>query len=270
MHVTIATPMYGGQCSGAFAKSLISTMITLSGQGIKVSFIDLYNESLITRARNTLTHMFLNSESDALLFIDADQTFRAYDVLRMIKADKEIIGAPVPMKSINWDKVRKAALSNKENLESYSGFYNVNLLPTEAGSDQRIMLNEPLEVLYVGTGMILIKREVFEKLSESVQDYTYDGTPMPKESMMPGQTKVKDFWATGIVDGRLLSEDYNFCSMWRKTGGHIYVDLLSKVSHIGTYAFSGDFIDPESVKTAEPQEDVVKEKPKTKTKNKKS
>lgn len=263
MHVTIATPMYGGQCSGAFAKSLINTMITLSSQGIRVSFIDLYNESLITRARNTLTHMFLNSESDALLFIDADQTFRAYDVLRMINADKDVIGAPVPMKNINWDKVRQAALAGKENLERFSGFYNVNLLPGTA-ENQKILLNEPLEVLYVGTGMMMIKRQVFEKLADSVQEYNYDGTPMPVENIMPGQTKIKNFWATDVVGGRLLSEDYNFCSMWRNAGGSIHVDLLAKVNHLGTYAFSGDFIDPDSVKNTEPEPENKTEKPKKK------
>lgn len=261
MHVTIATPMYGGQCSGGFTKSLIRTLSELSKEGIQTSFIDLYNESLITRARNTLTNMFLKSDSDYLLFIDADQTFRAQDIIRMIKHDKEMVGAPVPMKAINWDKVRLAALAEKQNLEQFSGIYNINFLPSVADKDTRISLSEPLEVLYVGTGMLLIKREVFEKLSDSVQEYVYDGSTMPAYDLVSGTTKVKNFWETAVVDQRLLSEDYNFCSMWRSIGGKVYVDLLAKVTHFGTYAFSGSIIDPDTVQK-------VEDKPKTKAKKK--
>ena len=247
MHVTIATPMYGGQCAGAFAKSLVNTMAVLGKAGVSVSFVDLYNESLITRARNTLTHMFLQSESDYLLFIDADQTFRPEDIARMITADKEIIAAPVPMKGLNWEGIRQAAINGKKDLSEFSGIFNVNFLPDFIENNTKISLSEPVEVLYAGSGMMLIKRSVFEKLSDKVTEYVYDGSPMPQYNINPRETKIKNFWETAVVDGRLLSEDYNFCNMWREDGGKIYVDLLAKVIHIGTYSFSGNIFDKESV-----------------------
>ncbi len=267
MHVTIATPMYGGMCAGAFAKSLVNTMNILGKAGIEVSFIDLYNESLITRARNTLTHMFLQSKSDYLLFIDADQTFRPGDIVRMLSHDKELIGAPVPMKSIRWDGVRQAALDGKENLEEFSGIYNINFLPGFFNNGNKVKLSDPIEVLYVGTGMMLIKREVFEKIADKVQEYTYDGSPMKDLNIMPGQTKIKDYWATGIVNDRLLSEDYNFCNLWREVGGKIYVDILAKVIHIGTYYFAGNIFDKSVLDAAaEKQEEEEPETPKKKAK----
>jgi hypothetical protein len=244
MHITIATPMYGGQCTGVFTKSLVETMSTLINSGIDVSFIDLYNESLITRARNTLTHMFLATSSDYLLFIDADQSFRSEDILSMISSDVDIIGAPVPMKGINWDRVGKAAMAGKKNLQDFSGMYNINFFPGQFSDDSQINLADPVEVLYIGSGMILIKRSVFEKLSEATESYSYDGAPLLANQITPGRTEVKNFWSTSIVDGRLLSEDYNFCDMWRKSGGKIYVYLLAKVTHIGTYGFSGNIIEP--------------------------
>lgn len=244
MHITIATPMYGGQCTGVFTKSLVETMSTLINSGIDVSFIDLYNESLITRARNTLTHMFLNTDSDYLLFIDADQSFRSQDVMGMISADVDVIGAPVPMKGINWDRVGKAALAGKKNLQDFSGMYNINFFPGQFSDDSKINLADPAEVMYIGSGMILIKRSVLEKLSEVTESYLYDGAPLLGNEIATGKTEVKNFWSTSVVDGRLLSEDYNFCDMWRKAGGKIYVYLLAKVSHLGTYAFSGNIIEP--------------------------
>lgn len=257
MHITIATPMYGGMCSGAFAKSLTGSIIALAKAGVGVSFIDLYNESLITRARNTLTNIFLQGTSDYLLFIDADQTFNSEDILRMIAADKEIIGAPVPMKGINWEAVRKAAIDGKQNLQDFSGIFNINFLPDFKQDNKQIALSEPIEVLYVGTGMMLIKREVFEKLSDKVSEYTYDGSAMPQYNLAPRESKIKNFWETAVVDGRLLSEDYNFCNMWRETEGKIYVDLLAKVIHIGTYHFAGSIFDKEAVvNVPEPTEEV--------------
>lgn len=248
MHVTIATPMYGGQCTGIFAKSLLNAFLELPKAGIQLSFIDLYNESLITRARNTLTKMFLNSTSDYLLFIDADQSFRYEDIIRMVKSDKDIIGAPVPMKGINWENVRQAAINGRENLSEYSGLFNVNFLPgfLESGL---IKLAEPVEVMHVGTGMMLVKRNVFETLSEHVEDYLYNGSPIVNGDIKPGETVIKNFWETKIVDNILLSEDYNFCSIWRANGGSIYVDLLSSVIHMGTYPFSGNIFDKELIKS---------------------
>jgi hypothetical protein len=245
--VTIATPMYGGQCSGAFTKSLINTIPALLEAGISVSFIDIYNESLITRARDLLTHIFLANKTDYLLFIDADQTFRPEDVIAMIKSDKDIIGAPVPMKGINWSRVKQAAKADKQNLEEYSGIFNVNFLPDFLKTTKEIKLSDPVEVLYVGTGMLLIKRSVFEKMEDLVSTYTHDGANIPDSNIITGQTKIKNFWNTTVVDGRLLSEDYNFCNMWKSTGGKIYVYLLAKVSHIGNYIFSGVIFDQDSI-----------------------
>jgi hypothetical protein len=69
-HITIATPMYGGMCSGVYMKSIIELVKALANANHTVNFIDIANESLITRARNLLTEMFLRTNSDYLLFID--------------------------------------------------------------------------------------------------------------------------------------------------------------------------------------------------------
>lgn len=262
MHVTIATPMYGGQCSGVFAKSLLSATTILNKAGIDVAFVDLYNESLITRARNTLTHAFLHSESDYLLFIDADQSFSGNDIIRMINHDKDIIAAPVPMKSINWPNVKKAFEKGKEDIIPYTGVFNINFL-APLGQQQSISISEPYEVLYAGSGMMLIKRAVFEKMSPLIQSYRYDGTELPAFNLKSGDS-VKNYWYTDIQNNRLLSEDYTFCNLWRSLGGQIYVDLLARVVHVGTYHFSGTIIDFSTIKS-NAEEPKAKEKPKKKS-----
>ena len=237
--ITIATPMFGGSCSGHFTKSLLNAFINLGQHDIQVNFIDLYNESLITRARNILTHVFLESDSDYLLFIDADQSFKWEDIVRMLEHDKEVIASTVPMKRINWDLVKHAANNGvaPESLELFSGYFNVNF----HGPDETFEVSEPAEVKYAGTGMILIKREVFEKVSGLVEEYTYDGGAMGS-ALIPGETKLKNYWDTTIKDGRLLSEDYYFSSLCRDAEIPVYVDLQSRVLHHGTYPFSGSLL----------------------------
>ena len=233
--ITIATPMYGGICHNSFLKSLFSLMNLLSQKGYRVNFSDLSNESLITRARNTLTELFLRTGNDYLLFIDSDQGFNAEGVLKMIEEDVDLIGAAVPMKGINWERVKAAAKNDEQDLSNFTAIYNVNI-----SNEQRQYLKENpgqmVEVEYIGTGLMLIKRDVFQKLKESTASYRSDQSDMA--GIKHGDT-IYDFWRTDIdpKSKRLLSEDYNFCDMWKSLGGKIYLAPYVKVVHVGTYWF---------------------------------
>jgi hypothetical protein len=61
--------------------------------------------------------------------------------------------------------------------------------------------------------------------------------------MLPRE-KIHEFFATSIEEGtqRLLSEDYHFCAIYRKAGGHIYAAPWATLAHIGTYMFEGRLI----------------------------
>jgi hypothetical protein len=234
-HITIATPMYGGMCTGVYMKSMLVLIKTLSDAGHSANFIDIANESLITRARNVLTETFLRTNSDYLLFIDADEGFDSVGVLRMVNEGVDLVAAPVPMKGINWDRVRTAAKNDEPNLEKHTAIYNVNISP-----DQKVKLKENpnllVEVDYIGTGLMLISRNVFETIKKNVRQYRCDQTQI-------GNIKfgdpIYDFWQA-IVDEdseRLLSEDYYFCKLWKESGGKVYLAPYVKVEHVGTYWF---------------------------------
>ena len=100
------------------------------------------------------------------MFIDSDINFNPQDVLALASLcnkDKPIIGGPYPKKCIAWEKVRNAvdaglADENPNELEKFTGDFVFN--PT-AGTTQ-IKIDEPTEVLEVGTGFVMIRREVFE------------------------------------------------------------------------------------------------------------
>jgi hypothetical protein len=234
--IFIATPMYGGVCHGSYMKSMMSLMITLAEKGYTATYNDLYNESLITRARNTLTEMFLRSDADYLLFIDADEGFSVAGVIKMIEEGKDLIGAAVPMKAINWDRVRKAVKEEKEDLDKYTAYYNVNINDPETIKSLRENPGKIIQVQHIGTGLLLISRKVFEDLKPLVNTYQSDQKSIGP--ILKGD-KIHNFWQT-VVDEesqRLLSEDYNFCKLWRSLGNEAYLAPYVIVSHMGTYLF---------------------------------
>ena len=80
----VAAPMYGGMCAGMFCKSTNDLSALFRAHNIELKFYYLFNESLITRARNYCADEFMRSDSTHLLFIDSDIGFNAQDVLAML------------------------------------------------------------------------------------------------------------------------------------------------------------------------------------------
>jgi hypothetical protein len=239
MKIFIATPMYGGMCTGQYTQGLLDLISALHNSGHNALYGKTYNESLITRARNTLVNEFLNTDADYLLFIDADQGFKSYEILKMIESDVDLIGAIYPMKSINWSRVTSAIESGVqiEELEKYTGYFSANL---KADEDQSItiVLDKPLQVDNVATGMMLIKREVFEKMIPTTETYAAAAS----SGQIDFDKKHYEFFKTEIDEnGVLLSEDYYFCKKWEELGGKVYAAPWVQITHFGSYEFSGSF-----------------------------
>jgi hypothetical protein len=80
----VATPMYGGQCAGMFAKSCADLSAICTQYGIPLQYYYLFNESLITRARNYCCDEFMRSEAEHMMFIDSDIGFNPQDVIALM------------------------------------------------------------------------------------------------------------------------------------------------------------------------------------------
>jgi hypothetical protein len=238
--VMIATPMYGGMCTGQFMAGVIQTINTLQTAGIQTYFVQLGNESLITRARNELTRIFLEHNLEYLMFIDSDIGFNGEAVLSLIKADKDIACGIYPKKEVDWVAVERAAKEGKTNLQDYSGSFALNFDAT-IGQELNADATGCVEVRHGATGFMLIKRHVFEQLSDKVPTYRPSTIKDVNGNYLKPETK--EFFATSIDEsGCLLSEDYHFCEIWRKHGGKIHANPSIKLQHVGTYIYSGDII----------------------------
>lgn len=236
----IATPMYGGMCNGQYAVGLLRSASVFHNAGIRMQFAYMMNESLITRARNSLAYDFLGTDCTHLMFIDADIGFDPNHIPMMIAADKDIICGIYPKKEIDWNKVEQAVKNGvpAQHLHAYTGAFVVNLVGgVEA---QEGILGEPMQIENGGTGFMLIKREVFEKLLNQVPIYIND---MYLATDQERQAKViHEFFATSIDEesgNRLLSEDYHFCKIARKAGFTVWAAPWAHLTHCGSYNFSG-------------------------------
>ena len=127
-----------------------------------------------------------------------------------------------------------------DQLKAHTGAWVINLVDYKG--EVTVPAGEPLEIWAGGTGMMLIKREVLEKMKEWVPTYCNDVTDLS------GNTKVGEdiyeYFATSIEPEtkRLLSEDYHFCRVWRQNGGKIYAAPWMNLGHMGSYLFEGQLV----------------------------
>lgn len=240
-HVFIATPMYGGQCTGFFTQSMLQAVNVLKENGIEMSVSFLFNESLIQRGRNLLAHQFMQNENAThLMFIDADIRFNPADIVLMLRADKDIICGIYPKKEINWSGVEKAVKEGVpvDQLKNKTGSLVVNLVGYEG--EVTVPAGEPLEIWNGGTGFMLIKKEVMHKLKDVLPSYNNDVRVLSGEV----KERIVEFFACSIEPGveRLLSEDYYFCMKAREHGIKIHAAPWVNLGHFGSYLFEGGLL----------------------------
>ena len=237
--IMIATPMYGGMCTGAYVQGLLFTMAKMREVGVSVAWCQITNESLITRARNELARVFLESGHDYLMFIDADIGFDGEAVLQLLAADRDVACGIYPKKEVNWESVKRAAIAGRDDLEDHAGAFVFNMI---GGKTAETDVQGFFEVRHGGTGFMLIKRGVFEHLKPHVPTYRTNSFQDPETGEYQ-KPLTHEFFATSIdASGALLSEDYHFCELWREHGGKIHAHPFIKLEHVGTYIFGGDIL----------------------------
>ena len=240
----VATPCYGGLCHALYALGLTQASQVFENNRVLMYMGFMQNESLITRGRNRLTDDFLRTEATHLMFIDADIGFDPNDIIPMIDADKDIICGIYPKKEIDWCRVKEAVDNGvpADQLHEHVGSFVVNF--ANGAKVVEVKPKEPFEIENGGTGFMLIKREVFEKLADKVPEYRNDMfTAVESEDPNYKRIMIKEFFATSIDEesgGRLLSEDYHFCKLARKNGIQIWAAPWVQLTHCGTYNFHGN------------------------------
>lgn len=246
----VATPMYGGQCAGMYTRSIADLSAICAKYNIPLQLYYLFNESLITRARNYCVDEFMRSDATHLMFIDSDIGFNPQDILALLammtdESEYEIMGGPYPKKCISWEKIKLAvdkgvADEDPNNLEKYVGDYVFN----PKGSSGEIPLGEPVEVSEIGTGFMMIRRSALDKYKEAYPEQSYKPDHVRTEHF-DGSREILAYFDC-IIDPeskRYLSEDYNFCYHAQKAGMKVWFCPWMRLQHVGSYVFGGSLID---------------------------
>lgn len=245
--IFIATPMYGGQCSGFYTKSMCDLQKFCDEIGVDIHHYFLFNESLITRARNYCVDEFLRSDCTHMMFIDSDIGFYYLDVIKLLflcdpAKGKDIVTAPYPKKTVAWEKVHQAAVQghaddNPFKLAEFAGDYVFNPVQNQ----KSFKVNEPVEIREGGTGFMMIDRSVFGDYAEAYPELRYrpDHT---RTDNFAGDTEITAFFDC-VIDPeskRYLSEDYMFSQYARKIGKTIWMCPWMQLQHVGTMSFKGN------------------------------
>lgn len=222
-HIQFSIPCYGGIMHECVCSSLIKFAIFAQRIGMAFSLDTMVNESLIQRARNHLTAKFLeNGVATHLMFIDSDIGFEPEHIFRLLLHDKDIIGGLYPKKSLPPD-------------------YVVNVSPEAVDENGQVKHeNGLIPVSRLGTGFMLIKRNVFEKHMAAFPNTKFTNNIGLDPKFNPFCYTFFDCWISQDANREYLSEDWGFIVKSRVLGIKAYADPTVRLNHSGTFVFPGD------------------------------
>jgi|TARA_R100000084_G_scaffold108469_2_gene71176 glycosyltransferase involved in cell wall biosynthesis len=244
--IFLGMPMYGGMLSEATLHGLLELQSWTVANNVHLRIQTMGNESLITRARNTIVSMMMDQTdfiATHLLFIDADIGFTPQNIERLLCADKDVTCGIYPRKHLYLEKIKKILEQNPnaqtDEIEAKALGYNVNFDNPEMlqGENGFFKVNE------AATGMMMVKREVFRTMFKKFPERKYESDQIVN-GVSYRSDNCYDLFAVGpyktLDQIRYLSEDYYFSRLWtEECNGEIWADLAMPLTHFGNRAFKG-------------------------------
>jgi hypothetical protein len=238
IHLVVATPCFGGQVSSIYASSIFQLQRAVRAKSnIELKVLLRDGDALITRARANLMTQFLDDPTAThFLFIDADIGFEPEQVFRLIESGADMVAGVYPIKRVNWDKARRVIENKRPKVAAAALDYVLEI----NDPDHVAVVNGFTRVRYAGTGFLMIRRHVFEKMCVA-----YASLQFFREHSLDALAGSPNRFALFecMIDaksGTYLSEDFAFCKRWTDMGGEIWADLQSRLDHVGPSVFHGD------------------------------
>ena len=202
----LATPSYSGVGAG-YAWSLSSSILALSQSGIGTEPAIFDGDCHVDDARNRLVRDFLESDCTDLVFLDADMRWEPRDLVKLLKHDRDVVGATYPLKQEE----------DSFPVEFFEG-------EMWADEDGLIMVKR------LPTGFLRIRRCVLERLAEKAPHF------MPKSDQ---RSPIPLIFERTMKDKARVGGDYTFCDKWQALGGKVYVDPEIALEHAGEHQWTG-------------------------------
>jgi hypothetical protein len=207
----IATPLYENKVSVQYMHGLIQTLSVLREHGINAQY-SLLTGTQIAVNRERLVREFLKTNCPYFIFIDADMTFTPADILDLLASDVDIVSG-----------LYRYRVPIKHDLPVHC-FRYTNGKPVNTDKNAPALQ----ECGFVPTGILLIKRTVFETLYKK-HEYLFD------QGFRDTLWFQKLF--TGMPEDKILSEfeaeDVHFSKLCIDAGIKLYVKVAVRAGHIG-------------------------------------
>lgn len=218
--IFISQPCIGGNIHTKCLQTM--QLMTFKHQ---LEFHWIENCSLIVKARNEHLAMFINSDCDYMLSVDADIVITPPGCL-----DRMIEKCPV--------NAICAGLYAMKALDVETGKAPVNGVFLKEEDKDKFIESESkdlVEMKYVPTGFCLIPKHVARKLAENYKELVYRDHHFKFDIYnVYGLLIVKND-KTG--EPNMLPEDFSFCERVKQVGNKIYADPEVKLGHIGSYLY---------------------------------
>jgi hypothetical protein len=256
----ILTPCFASLCYVNYVHCLMSTIELFRRLNIPLKVEFCKNDSLVSRARNNLiARAMTDPETTHIMFIDNDISWDPLDILKLLIAEKDLIGGIYPLKNYDWEKLIKdpqnpynsniiQTLIKKKNESQLAGLitdtamiqhnllrYNINYI------NQFLEIsNNIAKVKHLPTGFMMIRRKLITAMMKAFPStkYTDDVSFLkPEENAM-----AYALFDCGVEEGHYFSEDWLFCHRWTKMGGEVYIDVSINLTHTGIEDYRGCYV----------------------------
>lgn len=198
MKISVAIPVYDGKLQMQSVAALVTESFVAAKMGDHLSVRFLPSCTNLAIGRNQLVKEFLASDSDRLVFLDADVTFEPGDIVKIAHSPVDFVGGAYPLKQ---EQEQYPVSFLKPVIEqNYFGLIEVGMVPT---------------------GFLSLSRNVFSKFREFYPD---------REYKIQG-VETYCYFQIPYKDGSLYTEDAYFCKEWRDVGGKIYLDSEIRLTH---------------------------------------
>tara|TARA_B100001778_G_C18456787_1_gene569284 strand:+ start:69 stop:824 length:756 start_codon:yes stop_codon:yes gene_type:complete len=219
----IATPAYSKEVNTDYVSSILNLISFRQTDDLKFSVHIHFEPGIcyVNLARNNCVNAFLKSGCDKMLFVDSDISFTPQAVIRLLNFDSEIVITPYPIKGY---------LNNSSGLNFTLNFPD----------DKNIKLDKNgfCEISSGPTGFMMIDKSVFFKMQNAFPEkkFTLKHVREAKEEIVDNF----NYFDTNTNEAGFIGEDIHFCNEWRKIGGKIYADTITKLAHHGKNAYVGN------------------------------
>jgi hypothetical protein len=238
--LAVWTPSLTGTFNVGYVNSILKMQVECQRVGGKFSWGVVPGISILPVARNRSVVEFLKGDATHFMFLDSDVGVNAQDVMVCVLSGLEFTALPYSRRAFDPER----ALSIIQNTPGITPKSIASILSRPAfeffGTEPKEIDPELSELGFVvadrvGTGAMILRREVFEKMAPIVDDYL-DLMNEEQESI-----KTKNFFGYSRKEGYFIGEDWTFCDQWSSLGEKIYLKVDAKTSHEGSIQYGYDF-----------------------------